>query len=182
MRWQIAQFVRLPRIGHGSWLSSSRTRRCKGQTLFGLLSDRQPARYQDRQPCGRLQRRIAALRAQGGPERQVMYPQLHEPGEAAQSDFTHMTSLGVTLGWCRFHTWSTTWCWWIRTSRRSRSAFSESFEALVEGFETCVWQGIRGVPASTAPTILARRSTLWTPKSGHAPRLLTRHLAPVRDR
>ena len=32
------------------------------------------------------------------PEREVMFARVHEPGEAAQSDFTHMTDLGVTLG------------------------------------------------------------------------------------
>jgi hypothetical protein len=45
-----------------------------------------------------LQRHIAAWRAQYGPNREVMFPQVHEPGEAAQSDFTYMNSLGVTLG------------------------------------------------------------------------------------
>jgi DNA-binding helix-hairpin-helix protein with protein kinase domain len=28
----------------------------------------------------------------------VIFPQVHAPGEAAQSDFTHMTSLGITPG------------------------------------------------------------------------------------
>jgi Mu transposase, C-terminal domain len=69
----------------------------QGQTLFGLLCERHPGRYQDGQ-LRTLQRHIAAWRAQYGPEREVFFPQVHEPGEAAQSDFTHMTSLGVTLG------------------------------------------------------------------------------------
>jgi hypothetical protein len=45
-----------------------------------------------------LQRQIAAWRAQFGPGREVMFAEVHVPGEAAQSDFTHMLSLGVTLG------------------------------------------------------------------------------------
>lgn len=49
-----------------------------------------------------LQRHIASWRARHGPNREVMFPQLHEPGEAAQSDFTYMNSLGVTLGGVAF--------------------------------------------------------------------------------
>ena len=69
----------------------------QGQTLFGLLSDRHPGRYRPNQ-LRTLQRHIATWRAQFGPEREVIFPQIHEPGEAAQSDFTHMSNLGVTLG------------------------------------------------------------------------------------
>src|SRR5437660_1234006 len=93
----------------------------QGQTLFGLLCDRQPGRYQEGQ-LRTLQRHIAAWRAQFSPEREVMFPQVHEPGEAAQSDFTYMNSLGVTLGGVPFPHRSTTWCWCTRTSRPSRSA------------------------------------------------------------
>ena len=32
-----------------------------------------------------------------GPAREVYFPQVHEPGRLCQSDFTHLTSLGVTL-------------------------------------------------------------------------------------
>ena len=59
----------------------------QGQTLFGLLCERHPGRYQVGQ-MPTLQRHIATWRAQFGPEREVIFPQIHEPGEAAQSDFT----------------------------------------------------------------------------------------------
>jgi hypothetical protein len=54
----------------------------QGQTLFGLLCERQPGRYQEGQ-LRTLQRHIASWRAQYGPHREVMFPQVHEPGEAA---------------------------------------------------------------------------------------------------
>ena len=66
-------------------------------TLFGLLTARQPGRFQEGQ-VRTLQRHIATWRAQQGPEREVMFPQVHAPGRAAQSDFTHMTDLGISLG------------------------------------------------------------------------------------
>ena len=42
-----------------------------------------------------LQRRVKMWRARSGPLREVMFPQRHEPGRLAQSDFTVMDELGV---------------------------------------------------------------------------------------
>jgi hypothetical protein len=117
----------------------------QGQTVFGLLCERHPGRYQDGQ-LRTLQRHIAAWRAQYGPEREVMFPQLHEPGEAAQSDFTYMNSLGVTLGGVPFPHLVYHLVLVYSNIEAVRICFSESFESLVEGFETCVWQVIGGVP------------------------------------
>jgi transposase len=74
-----------------------------------------------------------------------MFPQVHRPGEAAQSDFTHMADLQVTLGGVPFphlvfHL--------VLTYSNVEAVYvcpSESFEALAEGIETCLWQ-FGGVP------------------------------------
>ncbi len=66
-------------------------------TLFALLCDQYPGRYQAIQ-LWTLQRHIAAWRLAHGPAKAVIFPQMHRPGERAQSDFTHMTDLGITLG------------------------------------------------------------------------------------
>jgi transcriptional regulator with XRE-family HTH domain len=116
----------------------------QGQTLFGLLCDRQPGRYQEGQ-LRTLQRHIAAWRAQYGPNREVMFSQVHEPGEAAQSDFTYMNSLGVTLGGVPFPHMVYHLVLVYSNMEAVQICFSESFEALVEGFETCIWQ-LGGVP------------------------------------
>ena len=73
----------------------------QGVTLFGLLCAEHPGRYQEGQ-LRTLQRHIQRWRALHGPEREVMFAQRHEPGEAAQSDFTHMADLRVTLGGAPF--------------------------------------------------------------------------------
>ena len=44
-----------------------------------------------------LQRRIKQWRARHGELKEVMFPQRHEPGHQAQSDFTFMNVLGVTI-------------------------------------------------------------------------------------
>ena len=68
----------------------------QGKTLFALLCERHPGRYQATQ-VRTLQRHIARWRALHGPEQEVIFEQRHIPGERAQSDFTHMADLGVTI-------------------------------------------------------------------------------------
>jgi len=66
-------------------------------TLFDHLVGQKPDAYTTGQ-LRTLQRRIREWRAQRGPEREVFFPQAHRPGEAMQTDFTHATVLGVTIG------------------------------------------------------------------------------------
>ncbi len=114
-------------------------------TLFALLDERHPGQFPAVQ-LRALQRHIAAWRTQHGPEREVIFAQVHLPGKAAQSDFTHMTELGVTLAGVPFphlvfHLMLT-----YSNVEAVSICFSESFEALVEGIERALWQ-IGGVPA-----------------------------------
>jgi hypothetical protein len=66
-------------------------------TLFDYLLGRHPEGYAPGQ-LRTLQRRVRQWRAQRGPEREVFFAQQHRPGEAMQTDFTHGTELGVTIG------------------------------------------------------------------------------------
>ena len=75
----------------------------------------------------------------------MIFPQVHEPGEAAQSDFTHMSSLNVTLGGVPFEHLVYHLVLVYSNIEAVQICFSESFESLVEGFETGLWQ-IGGVP------------------------------------
>jgi len=116
----------------------------QAHTLFALLCEQHPERYQEGQ-LRTLQRRIALWRAQHGPEKEVMFAQIHHPGQRAQSDFTHMTDLAITLAGQPFphllyHL--------VLTSSNSEAVqicFSERFESLADGIESCLWQ-IGGVP------------------------------------
>ena len=113
-------------------------------TLFALLCAREPGRYQAVQ-LRTLQRHVAAWRAQHGPEQEVFFPQVHHPGLAAQSDFTHMTDLGITLGGVPFPHLLFHLVLTYSNVEAVHICPSESFEALAEGLETCLWQ-IGGVP------------------------------------
>jgi transcriptional regulator with XRE-family HTH domain len=116
----------------------------QAKTLFALAQERHPGRYRDGQ-VRTLQRHIASWRALHGPEREVLFAQCHVPGEAAQSDFTHMSSLDITLGGVPFphllyHVVLT-----YSNVEAVSVCFAESFEALAEGLERGLWQ-LGGVP------------------------------------
>ena len=65
--------------------------------LFDDLLAKQPERYHAGQ-LRTLQRRVKQWRAQHGPEKELFFEQEHRPGEAAQTDFTSMKSLAITIG------------------------------------------------------------------------------------
>lgn len=68
----------------------------EAKTLFDLLQEQHPDRYEDGQ-LRTLQRRVKWWRAAHGPDREIVLGQQHRPGEAAQTDFTHATELAVTI-------------------------------------------------------------------------------------
>ena len=116
----------------------------QAKTLFALLCERHPGRYQPNQ-LRTLQRHIASWRALQGPERAVIFEQVHQPGRMAQSDFTHMTDLGVTIGGIPFPHLVYHLVLTHSNVEAVQICFSESFESLAEGLEACLWQ-VGGVP------------------------------------
>ena len=68
----------------------------EAKTLFDLLQEQHPERYEDGQ-LRTLQRRVRWWRAARGPEQEIVLGQEHRPGEAAQTDFTRTAELAVTI-------------------------------------------------------------------------------------
>jgi hypothetical protein len=60
----------------------------EAKTLFEDLQRRYPGRFSDGQ-IRSFQRRIKAWRALEGPQREVFFPQVHNPGALCESDFLH---------------------------------------------------------------------------------------------
>jgi transcriptional regulator with XRE-family HTH domain len=114
-------------------------------TLFALLCDQYPGRYQAIQ-LRTLQRHIAAWRLAHGPAKEVIFPQVHRPGERAQSDFTHLTDLGITLGGVLFPHLVFHLVLTYSNMEAVHVCLSERFESLAEGIEAALWQ-LGGVPA-----------------------------------
>jgi transposase len=114
------------------------------KTLFALLCDAFPGRYQEGQ-LRTLQRHVQAWRVRHGPEQEVMFPQEHVPGRMAQSDFTSMNALAISIAGTPFPHLVYHLVLTYSNVEAVRVCFSESFEALAEGLEGCIWQ-IGGVP------------------------------------
>lgn len=93
-----------------------------------------------------LERRIRSWNAEHGPEQEVMFRQVHEPGKMGLSDFTAMGKLGVTIaGEGLDHR--------LYHFRLAYSGFQhahvvlggESYVALAEGLQNALWT-LGGVP------------------------------------
>lgn len=116
----------------------------EAKTVFEELCARYPSRFRAGQ-LRTLQRRFRTWRAHRGPPHEVFFPQVHVPGEQAQSDFTDAGELAVTIGGEAFphllYHFVLTYSNWESVS----VCFSESFEALSEGLQRALWQ-LGGVP------------------------------------
>jgi hypothetical protein len=116
----------------------------QAKTLFEWLQRRYPGRFQDGQ-LRTLQRRVRQWEAISGPPKEVFFAQTHHPGRLGASDFTHMTSLGVTIGGQPFdhmvYHFVLTYSNWETAS----ICFSESFESLSNGLQQALWE-LGGVP------------------------------------
>jgi hypothetical protein len=116
----------------------------QAKTLFGLLVERAPGRYRPVQ-LRTFQRHVATWRIEHGPDKEVIFPQVHRPGVAAQSDFTDLGDLGISLGGAPFPHLLFHLVFVYSNVEAVRVCFAESFEALVEGVEGCLW-ALGGVP------------------------------------
>jgi transposase InsO family protein len=93
-----------------------------------------------------LERRIRTWRAHHGPDQEVIFRQVHEPGHLGMSDFTDMAELGITIAGVRLdHR--------LYHFRLVYSGFEhghvvlggESFVALAEGLQNALW-ALGGAP------------------------------------
>lgn len=118
----------------------------EAKTLFEWLQREYPGRYSDGQ-LRTLQRRVKYWRAIEGPAREVFFTQKHSPGKLCESDFTHMSSLGITICGEPFkhliYHFVLTYSNWETGS----VCFSESFESLSHGLQNALWE-LGGVPES----------------------------------
>ena len=116
----------------------------EAKTLFEDLQRRFPGTFSDGQ-LRTLQRRVKRWRALEGPSKEAFFPQLHRPGELAQSDYTHMGKLGITINKQPFdhlvYHFVLTYSNWETGS----ICYSESFESLSEGLQAALWE-LGGVP------------------------------------
>lgn len=116
----------------------------EAKRVFEWLQREYPGQYADGQ-LRSFQRRVKQWRGLEGPAREVYFPQHHTPGQLCESDFTHMGSVGVTIGGELFphlvYHFVLTYSNWETGS----ICFSESFESLSAGLQQALWE-LGGVP------------------------------------
>jgi hypothetical protein len=118
--------------------------RLRAFTLFGWLQDRYFGRFSESQRRT-FERRVHDWRARHGRGREVMFPQVHDPGGLGASDFTSMNSLRITIAGQPFdhlvYHFTLTYSNWESVT----VCFSESFEAFSRGLQEAFWR-LGGVP------------------------------------
>jgi ribosomal protein S21 len=116
----------------------------EAKTILDHLRRQYPEKFQEGQ-LRTLQRKVKVWRALKGQPREVFFPQAHLPGHQAQSDFTHLSKLGVTIAgqvfkhlFYHFTLTYSNWEWGMICA-------SESWESLAEGLQNALWE-LGGVP------------------------------------
>jgi hypothetical protein len=111
----------------------------EAKTLFDWLVATRPGKYADAQ-LRTLQRHVQRWRVAHGPDKEVFFAQHHRPGEAAQTDFTSATELGVTICGqlfahmlCVFVLPYSNWQW-------ATLCLSESIMAMRRGLQAALFQ------------------------------------------
>src|SRR5208337_4042024 len=116
----------------------------EAKTLLEALQRTYPGQFADGQ-LRTLQRQIKRWRGLEGPGKEVFFAQVHHPGRLCQSDFSHMTPLGVTIAGRTFahliYHFVLTYSNWEAFTL----CYSESFESLSEGLQNALWE-LGGVP------------------------------------
>ena len=110
----------------------------QASTLFDFVQREYPGQFSDGQ-LRSMQRRVKFWRATEGPGKEVYFEQDHPPGDLGQSDFSHMTRLGVTIARQSFPHMVYHFVLTHSNWEFARTCFSESFESLSEGLQEALW-------------------------------------------
>jgi len=109
----------------------------EAKTLFEDLLARRPDVYHPGQ-LRTFQRHVKDWRARFGPAKDLFFPQTHRPGEAAQTDFTWVTELGITIAGqeyphmlCHFALTYSNWSWATPCRSESMAAMKEGVQAAL---------------------------------------------------
>jgi hypothetical protein len=68
----------------------------EAKSIFDWICDKYPDHYQENQ-LRTFQRRVSDWRVLKGPDKEIYFPQVHQPGKRMSTDFTHMDNLGITI-------------------------------------------------------------------------------------
>lgn len=114
-------------------------------TLFEALQGKDPKRYSNGVKRT-FQRRVKVWKAVHGPDKEIMFRQVQEPGRLGLSDFTEITDFSVTIaGEILTHRLYHFRMAYSRWSYVKVILGGESYEALAEGLQEALWR-LGGAP------------------------------------
>ena len=116
----------------------------EAKTIFEDLQRTYEGIYADGQ-LRTLQRKVKCWRALEGPGQETFFPQIHEPGDLGEMDFTSMNGLRITLGGLQFDHLVFHFVLTYSNWDTGTICFSESFESLSLGLQNALWE-LGGVP------------------------------------
>lgn len=103
-------------------------------TIFNYLQREYPGKFHEGQ-LRTLQRRLRCWKAMYGPDKEIMFPQDVKPGVQAQSDYTPMNSLRITIRGEKFDHLLYHFMLPYSNWETGDICFSESYESLSKGFQ-----------------------------------------------
>lgn len=111
----------------------------EAKTVFEYLNRECGRAYQDGQ-LRTLQRRFKTWRAVEGPDKEVIFDQIHIPGSLGASDFTDMNELGISINGELFQHKIFHFVLTYSNWETGSICFSESFESLSSGLQNAIWR------------------------------------------
>ena len=125
-----------------TWLHNNNGMEAK--RMFRELQKLYPGRFEEGQ-LRTFQRRVQHWKATEGPPKEVFFTQTHKPGDLAESDFTNMNKLNVTIQGQPFKHMAYHFVLTHSNWESVTVCFSETFEALSEGLQNALWK-LGGIP------------------------------------
>jgi len=110
----------------------------EAKSLFEHLQKERPGKYTKKQ-LRTFQRRIKQWKALEGPAKEIYFPQIYHPGQWAESDFTNMNSLGITINGSPFEHLLYHFVLCYSNWETGNICFSESYESLSNGLQKALW-------------------------------------------
>jgi len=114
-------------------------------TLLAWLQSAYPEKYPE-SVRRTLERRVRRWKAEHGPAKEIYFAQVHEPGRLGASDFTHMSSLKVTIAGERFDHLLYHFVLTHSNWEYVMVCFAENFANLSTGMQNAFWE-LGGTPA-----------------------------------
>jgi hypothetical protein len=110
----------------------------EAKSLFEHLQRERPGKYTKKQ-LRTFHRRVKQWKALEGPAKEIFFSQIYHPGQWAESDFTSMNAVGITINSVPFDHMLYHFVLCYSNWETGNICFSESYESLSNGLQKALW-------------------------------------------